>query len=57
MAIISKSVDRVLEKLTAVNFLFRLKSKLHPRIGHEGPEEEWWYTSYFCSSISALDGG
>jgi hypothetical protein len=39
-----------------VQFWTGIKGKVHPRTGHEGPEEEWRYSST-VSLTSALDGG
>ena len=33
------------------------KAKVHPRTGHDGPEEEWQRYSFTLSLTSALDGG
>lgn len=34
----------------------KVKVKVHPVTGHEGPEVEWKYSS-ICSLTSVLDGG
>ena len=34
----------------------KVKRKVHPATGHEGPEVEWKYSS-ICSLTSVLDGG
>ena len=37
-------------------FMIKVKGKVHPRTGHEGPEEEQRYSSTL-SLILVLDGG